>query len=113
VSTSKNKRKFPRSLIDLTVHVNIGTEVIPAKILDITVEGISLELGSRVKVGDRVTISIDDSQWIRKNELSAEVVRCDLSEPASSKCIIAAKFIEPNDEYLMDALALVHGRQTN
>ena len=54
---------------------------------------------------------IKDSGEIRNNGLKAEVVRC---EPLTNGCAthfrVAAKILQVNDEYLMDALALVHGK---
>ncbi len=104
-----DKRSFPRSLIDLQVFTLVEGKTIEGKVIDLTVEGISMEFGHPLKAGTTVAIDIKQSQEVKQNELKVEVIRCLPTEPALSKYHIVAKFIEPNDEFLMDALALVHG----
>lgn len=112
MGSDEDKRNFPRTSVKLTASVNIGNKRMAGKILDLTVEGVSLELERRLDVGDQITINIDDSQRVKKNELRAEVIRCNPLDADPSRYIATAKFIEPNDEYLMDALALVHGKKS-
>mgnify|MGYP002633699105 CR=1 FL=1 len=101
------KRSFPRSIVDLVAHVNIDGERIDAKILDLTVEGISMELDQIVTKDIHAVINIEKSQDVKAAELQIETIRCIPADP--SKYHLTARFIEPNDEFLMDALALVHG----
>ena len=59
-----------------------------------------------------MVISIEGSEEIRSCELQAEILRCDSPENATSPShVVAAKFLEANDEYLMDSLALVHRKK--
>ncbi len=47
----KDKRNFPRSLIDLTVDIKTGSESLIGNIVDLTVEAISLETDRPVTTG--------------------------------------------------------------
>jgi len=62
-----------------------------------------------LKVGELATIELEHSEWMKKNQVQAEVVRCDSNPAETTPCHVVARLIEPNDEYLMGALALVHG----
>ena len=104
-----DKRGFPRSLVDLQVSVQAEDKPIKGKVIDLTVEGISIEFDHPLKAGTTVTIDIKQNQEVKKNKLKIEIIRCLPTEPDPSKYHIVAKFIEPNDEFLMDVLALVHG----
>ncbi len=104
-----DKRGFPRSLIDLQVSAQVEDKCIECKVIDLTVEGISMELDHTLKSGTTVAIEIKQNQEVKKNKLNIEIIRCLPTEPDLSKYHIVAKFIKPNDEFLMDALALVHG----
>jgi len=106
----KDKRNFPRRAVELTACLNIGNKRMAGKVLDLTVGGVLLELACRLDVGGRMIITIDGGPQVKKNELRAEVIRCNPVDADPSRYIATAKFIEPNDEYLMDALALVHGK---
>jgi hypothetical protein len=104
-----DKRDFPRSLVDLQVSVQVEDKHIEGKVIDLTVEGISMELDHTLKAGTTVVIEIKQNQEVKNNQLKIEIIRCLPTETDSSTSHIVAKFIEPNDEFLMDALALVHG----
>ena len=104
-----DKRGFPRSIIDLQVSAQVEYKRIEGKVIDLTVEGISMEFDQSLKVGSQVAIEIKQNQQVKNNKLKIEVIRCLPTETDPSRYHIVAKFIEPNDEFLMDALALVHG----
>lgn len=106
-----DQRSFPRSLIELDVKILIDNQWVVCKVLDLSVEGISLEVGQPLKMGMITTIDIGQSQWMKENQVQAEVLRCDSNPNESSLEMfhVVARLIEPNDEYLMGALALVHG----
>lgn len=104
----KDRRNFPRSIVDLILCARIGDKWIDGKILDLTVGGISMELDRELQTGTCVTIDIKQCQEVKKNELRVEVTRCVPTEADPSRYRLAARFIEPNDEFLMDVLALVH-----
>jgi len=104
-----DKRGFPRSLVDLQVFTRIANKKVEGKVIDLTVEGISMEFDHPLKAGATVSIDIKQNQEVKKNKLKIEIIRCLPTETDPSRYHIVAKFIEPNDEFLMDVLALVHG----
>ncbi len=106
-----DKRGFPRSLVELVVKICIGSQWGDCKVLDLSVEGVSLEVGQRLNIGELATLELEHSEWMNKNQVQAEVLRCDSNpeETNPEKYHVVARLIEPNDDYLMGALALVHG----
>lgn len=106
-----DKRSFPRSLVELAVKVKIDGDWTDCKIQDLSVEGISLEVGKPLQMGEVTTIEIEDSEWMKKNQVRAEVLRCDSNPNETEPDIfhVVAMVIKPNDEYLTAALNLVHG----
>lgn len=104
----KDKRNFPRTFINSNIDIKAQSELIPSQVIDITVEGISFKLESSIEIGTQVEISFKESETIAKNELNAKVIRCKSLEGESKKYAVVATFIEPNDKYLMDVLALIH-----
>ena len=105
-----DKRSFPRSIVDLQVSTQMEDKQVEGKVIDLTVEGISMELDRSLKAGATIAIEIKQNQEVKQNELKVEIIRCLPAESDSSKHHVVAKFIEPNDEFLMDTLALVHGK---
>jgi hypothetical protein len=104
-----DKRGFPRSLVDLQVSAQVEDKRIEGKVIDLTVEGIAMEFDNPLKTGTTVAIDIKQNQEMKKNQLKIKIIRCLPTEPDPSRHHIIAKFIEPNDDFLMDVLALVHG----
>ena len=79
--------------------------------VDLSVHGIAFKLDQQLIPGAEIFVNINGSDEIRQNSLKAEVLRCDkLKDAVSSQYLAAAKFLTANDEYLMDALALVHSK---
>ncbi len=111
-----DKRFFPRVAISLKIQVQESEHRLAAEIVDLTVQGISFRLDRPLPVGSQVSIEISASEELRCNALKAEVLRCDspasVSPPQYYQYYVAAKFVEVNDEYLMDSLALVHGKKS-
>jgi len=111
-----DKRFFPRVAISLSIHVQENKNRMSAEIVDVTVQGISFRLDRSLPVGSRISIEISNSEVLRSNELKAEILRCgspaNVSPPQYFQYFVAAKFVEVNDEYLMDSLALVHGKKS-
>ena len=106
-----DQRGFPRSLVDLTVKTRIEDRWVDSKVLDLSVEGIALEVPQPLQAGQLPMIELEHSVWMKKNQVQAEVLRCD-SNPDETKprvFHVVARLIEPNDDYLMGALNLVHG----
>ena len=105
-----DKRSFPRSLVDLTIQVLIEGNWVEAKIIDLTVEGISMEIDSTIEKDSTATLKILQNEKIKESELEITIIRCLPSTDESTKHHIVARFNEPNDGFLMDVLALVHGK---
>lgn len=103
----EDKRSFPRSLVEKQVEIRSENQALSGKIIDLTVEAISLESEKPFKIGEAITVFIEASADLIENELKCEVTRCEML--GSGLHAIVAKFIDVNDEFLMDALALVHG----
>jgi hypothetical protein len=104
----EDKRNFPRTFINSHIDIKAQSELIPSQVIDITVEGISFELESSIEIGTQVEINFKESETIAKNELNAKVIRCQALKDEPRKYAVVATFIEPNDKYLMDVLALIH-----
>lgn len=108
----EDKRSFPRAMVFLDAYVYESEKRLFAEVVDLTVHGISFKSEQFLPVGSRVVVALEGSEDIRSNELTADILRCDPQANATpSKYVVAAKFIEANDEYLMDSLALVHGKK--
>lgn len=112
IEKSKDKRYFSRVAISLNGSVKDGNKRVVFKIIDLTVEGISFQLQHYLPAGAKIIIDLNGTEDIRRNELKAEILRCDpLKNIFPAQYVAAAKFMDANDEYLMDALALVHGKR--
>ena len=113
IEPSSDKRYFPRVAVSLRIHIQENENRLAAEIVDLTVQGIFFRLDRPLPVGSRISIEIGDGEVLRSNELKAEVLRCNspanVSPPQYFHYYVAAKFVEVNDEFLMDSLALVHG----
>jgi PilZ domain len=111
-----DKRIFPRVAISLNIQVQESENRLAAEMVDLTVQGISFRLAGPLPVGSLISIEISESEDLRSNALKAEVLRCDspanVNPPQYYQYYVAAKFVEVNDEYLMDSLALVHGKKS-
>jgi len=116
MQSDSDKRYFPRVAISLKIQVQESENRLSAELVDLTVQGISFRLDRPLPVGCLITIYISDSEELRSNELRAEVLRCDspahVNPPQYYQYYVAAKFVEVNDEFLMDSLALVHGKKS-
>jgi hypothetical protein len=106
-----DQRGFPRSLVELTVKTRIADQWVDSKVLDLSVEGISLEVPQPLQAGELSTIELEHDELMKKNQVQAEVIRCDSNPDETEPRIfhVVARLIEPNDDYLMGALNLVHG----
>lgn len=113
--SNSEKRSFPRVAISLKIQIQKSDSRMDAELVDLTVQGISFKIDRLLSAGSRITIFISDSEDIRINELEGEVLRCDspanVNPPQYYPYYVAAKFVEVNDEFLMDSLALVHGKK--
>ncbi len=99
-------------MVILDAYIYASERRLFAEVVDLTVHGISFKSEQVVPVGSRVVIKLDGNKDIRNCELTADILRCDpQSNVTSPQYVVAAKFIEANDEYLMDSLALVHGKK--
>jgi hypothetical protein len=106
-----DNRGFPRSLVDLVVKIQSRDQWVDCKVIDLSVEGISLEVGQSLSMGELTKVEIEHSEWMKKNQVQVEVIRCDSNPNETNPEVyhVVARLMEPNDEYLMGALNLVHG----
>jgi len=114
MSDSSERRNFPRSSVQLPVRVKSGGEEFSGAVCDLTVEGLAFTLEGSLTPGSRVEVEFKTGgEPIQNNTLQAEILRCEPAEnPAPHPYRISARLIEANDQFLMDALALVHGKQS-
>jgi hypothetical protein len=81
------------------VAIEDDSRIMPGKIEDLTVNGISFQISRELEIGS--SIFVDFIQ-------SAEVVRCLPSEEEGSESyIVVAKFANVNDRFLVAILAVV------
>ncbi|MDH5762843.1 MAG: PilZ domain-containing protein [Nitrospinota bacterium] len=114
MDNSQDKRHFPRADICLKIEVDTGSGRIYGEIQNITVEGIAFTLDRELAVGSRVGVEISSrDKEIHATSLQAEILRCEPGTGGAAPLYkISAKLINANDEFLMDALAMVHGPRT-
>ena len=107
----EDKRSFPRSLVGLNAKIQIRYQWEKCKVMDLSPEGLSLESSQSLDVGELVKLELEHKEYMKKNQVQAEVIRCDRNPNETDPEIfqVVGRLIEPNDEYLMGALALVHG----
>ena len=72
-----DNRGFPRSLVDLKVKIQSRNQWVDCKLLDFSVEGISLEVRFQLSMGDLISIELEHREWMKKNQVEVEVIRCD------------------------------------
>ncbi len=115
MENSQERRNFPRANTCLQITIVEGSDagLLSGEIRNLTVEGIAFTLDRPLTPGSKVGVEITSSgEEIRNNALQAEVLRCEPGgEETAPRYQISAKLIDANDQFLMDALALVHGRQ--
>ncbi len=109
----EDKRYFPRAAIALGGRVTLEGVAVGFKVIDLTVEGISFQLDRELPADGEISITLDGNDAFGKHELKAEVIRCYPSKESTSGWMVAARFIDPDDVFLMDSLALVHSKMKN
>lgn len=108
---SKERRNFPRASVKMKAFVLDHAEKFPIQIEDLTVRGVAFLINRNLEIRSKVFVGIQESEEIRNNGLKAEVLRCEpLTNGSATHYRVAAKILQVKDEYLMDALALVHGK---
>jgi hypothetical protein len=117
MSLDDEQRKFPRIRLKTPISVagEEGQSLDLADILDLTVEGISFLSPTPQKPGDGIYVLFPTIKDVRETEIPSEVIRCAPvpGAVAAKKYKICARFIEMQDSFLMDILALVHGKHDN
>lgn len=106
-----DKRKFPRAKVDLSIAVASGENqaLELADIEDLTVEGISFVSDHNIPDGSDIYVIFASGDEMGENEVAGEVIRClALSGDLAGKYRVTVRFIEMNDTFLMDVLALIH-----
>lgn len=103
-----NRRKYRRVKIKQTISVADEESLLLAEIDDITVGGISVKSEGNMSTGARFYVVFPGAGDIKENEILAEVLRCEKLETDSNfKYQVRAKFIDPNQKYVEDAIAIV------
>lgn len=111
-SSANDKRLFPRREVAFEILVIGGQEKCFAEVKDLTVNGIFFLSKVGFTPGSELEISFMQNKAAQSAELKAVTLRCDKDESESPwRYLVAAKFIESNDQYIMDALAIVHGQK--
>lgn len=106
-----DKRKFPRARLHLSIAVASGQNQVLelADIEDLTVEGISFLLDKNIPAGSDIFVIFASGGDMGENEVAGEVIRCQaLSGDLAGKYRVTVRFIEINDAFIMDVLALIH-----
>lgn len=114
MESENEHRKFSRTQISLPISIACGEEqtLFLADIEDLTVEGLSFISEKPIAKGAGLYVLFPAGGALKENEVPAEVIRCqELAGKGPRAYKVAVRFIEMNDTYLMDALALIHGRR--
>ncbi len=104
MSEHDNRRDHQRIQLKQTISAADENNLILAEINDITVGGISLSAEVGFAQGANFYVLFPGAGKVQENEVQAEVVRC---EESDGRFDIAAKFINANQKYLEDAVALI------
>ena len=112
-SRDGEQRKFPRRSLKLAIIVGQDQQRLTAQLANITVEGMAFRVDRRLAAGTKVLLQISDNETLSENELAATILRCEpcAVNPAFSY-LVAVELVDPNDVYVMDALAFVNGPET-
>ena len=102
-----DKREFPRANIKLQIAVTVDGETESTTLQDLTVGGMSFVFTRPLPEGTEVKTDIrSNHQEIKDTTLMGTVVR---NESLGDFHLVAIRFNNPNDRYLMDILAHIHG----
>ncbi|GEM_PF-2982715 len=78
------------------------SQIMPGKIEGLTVNGISFQISRELEIGSSIFVDFIQSAEVENTQLKAEVVRYLPSEEEGSESyIVAAKFANVNDRFLM------------
>lgn len=103
-----NKRNFPRSVSNIALSIGVNGKEISGAALDLTVNGLAIKVEAPIDIGAKIELFVAANQSIKTKRLRGEVLRCHLVKSDPSYYRLAVKLTEPDDEYLMDSLALIH-----
>lgn len=104
-----DKREFPRKPIQSEVLLKYKGQSVSAVIQDITVKGILLETDQPFDKDDSLELTLPKNIVLKSTVLSGQVVRCGPAK--NNKYIVAISLLNPDDNYMMDALAFIHRNQ--
>lgn len=109
METHDDKRKFPRLKVAVPIAVASGEDqrLDLADIEDLTVEGICFLSEKAMPAGSDIYVIFPSGKDMRENEIPGEVIRCHKLKTANKHRVVV-RFIEMNDAFLMDVLALIH-----
>ena len=103
-----DKRKHPRVKIVIPIAVASGAEqnLDLADIDDLTVEGVAFLSEKSIPKGSGVYVIFPTGKGVKENEVPGEVLRSQLVT-GSNKYRTVVRFIEVNEAFARDALALI------
>jgi hypothetical protein len=104
-----DKREFPRKPIQTNALLKYEGQEIPAIVQDITVKGIQVKTDRPFDPGASLELNLTKQEELNSTVLSGVVTRCGPVE--HNKFILAISLLNPDDNYMMDALAFIHRNQ--
>lgn len=104
-----DKRKFPRKKLKANVTLNFDGLKMPAVVLDISVNGILMKCDQPLEVGKSMQMNLLEQEEISSCILAGQIVRCNMVK--EDHFVVAFALVEPNDKFMMDALAYIHQYQ--
>ncbi len=105
-------RDFSRPKISLAVLMSTEGKLVSGSTVNLSVNGLAIDSDKSISVGSDIGLTIEDSQWQKAGEQRAEVLRCQPLKHNPSRYLVVIKLINPEDSYLMESLALIHGKPT-
>ena len=106
MSEHDERRDHKRIQLKQTVSAANESNLILAEVIDITLGEISLSADVGFAKGSNFYVMFPGAGDVQENEVEAQVVRC---TETAGKFEIGAKFINANQKYVEDAVALLKG----
>jgi hypothetical protein len=92
----------------MPVEIIVGSARSQGELENLTVEGVAFLADRPFEVDTAVVLVLAGGTKVKANILTAKVLRCHPAG-AAGRYSVAAVLVAPDDHYLMDALALIHG----
>lgn len=100
MSDGAERRVQSRIQLKTMISVTFESKLFIGRLIDLNKDGIALAVDAKFKKGRTLTITFPGTAEIGKNQVEAQVWRCELLSGASYK--VVALFITPNSRYLED-----------